>query len=457
MGKKALKVIGSIFGGLIGLIIVVYIILNITFSIQLKNKLAELKAQGRPTTIAEIVPPPVPDEKNAAILYNKAFKLMEIEEGKQITRIIGEIKSYSDISEWTDEQRKEISQLVNSSKVQYIYVLLEEGSKKPKCNFNHEYEKGPDMLLPELSPMRSATRLLCIKALIEAESGKSAEAFYTLLIGLKFANHFKDEPILISQLVRIACDQIIIECIKNISDSKGIPPENANLIINELSTHKDVEPFIKCMDGERVAFGGWGFEKIINSNMPFARIVEMEEGDDNPIKKRIQSLITILYKPILKKDYICYLTLMTKMQNTFNSSYNNTTQKIEDKTIDVDEQIPRYCILTRMVLPAIGRIKNLAIIHQANIDVCSVGLALKVYKAKNGTYPERLESLVPQILSEIPIDPFSGENLKYSRYIGGFKLYSIGPNMQDDFGTKRIYEKDSPAYENYDIVWKCGS
>ena len=49
------------------------------------------------------------------------------------------------------------------------------------------------------------------------------------------------------------------------------------------------------------------------------------------------------------------------------------------------------------------------------------------------------------------------KSLKYSRYIGGFKLYSFGPNMQDDFGTKRTYEKDSPSYEDYDIVWKSES
>ena len=95
--------------------------------------------------------------------------------------------------------------------------------------------------------------------------------------------------------------------------------------------------------------------------------------------------------------------------------------------------------------------------QQAIIDICRVGLALKFYKAKNGDYPQNLIKLVPEFLKEIPIDPFSGESLKYSTYGNIFKLYSIGPNMQDDFGTKRTFQKDSPGYEDYDIVWESGS
>ncbi|MCK4904907.1 hypothetical protein KAS42_01500 [bacterium] len=454
-GKKALKVIGIIFGSLIALIIVVNIILNIVFGIQLRNKLAELKSQGKPITIAEIVPAPVPDEENAALFYNKAFALMEPEEGRQteMNRTIREIKSYSNISQWTDEQRKVIPELIKSRDAQYICELLEEGSRKPECNFNREYEKGIDMLLPNLSSMRDASRLLCVKALLEAESGDMAKAFDTLLVGLKFSNHLKDEPILISQLVRTACDGIIIECIKNIADSKGIAPEQATLIINEFSTHKSIEPFIKSMDGERVAFGGWGFEKILNGKMLLAGIGRMNDSEYSLVEKIFSTLILPLYKPILKKDYIYYLTLMSNVRDSYNLPYYE--YKISaDQQID---QLPRYCILTKLLLPALGRVRRIAAEYQANIDVCRIGLALKIYKAKNGTYPETLSKLAPEFLSGISTDPFSGKSLIYSRYIGGFKLYSVGPNMQDDYGTPKAKEQNAPANKDYDIVWKSGS
>ena len=473
-GKKALKVIGIIFGNLIALIIVVNIILNIVFGIQLCNKIAELKAQGRPMTIAEIMPPPVPDEENAALLYNKAFILMTTGEGgkpyipnkesgteNRAIKIVKEVKSFSDTSQWTDEQKQEISKLVNSRDSQYIYELLEEGSKKSKCNFNRNYEDGPGTLMPDLSYMRDAIRLLCAKALLQAESGKTKEAFDTLLIGLKISNHLKDGLTLIEQLVRIACDGIIIECIESISDSKGITPEQANLIMDELSAHEGKEPFIKSMDGERVAFGGWIFERIIQGKTSIRELsnigvegVEGNEGKDTFGDRILSPLFLYLYRPICKKDYICYLTLISKTQDNYNLPYyeykNNSEISINQQT----EQLPRYCIFTRMLLPALDRVAELQARHQAYIDICRTGLALEIYSAKNGIYPEKLENLVPEFLSEIPIDPFSGESLIYKKTFNGFILYSLGPNMKDDGG---IDARITKWKGDYDIVWESGS
>ncbi|MCK4905227.1 hypothetical protein KAS42_03150 [bacterium] len=462
--KKVLKVIGIIFGSLIALFIVVHIILNIIFSIQLKNTIAELKEQGRPMTIAEIVPAPVPDEENAAILYNKAFVLMTSGEGgipyipnkemgtkNNVIKAIEEVKSYSDISKWTDEQRKEIREQVNSRQLQEIYALLEEGSRKPKCNFNLDYEKGIDMTLPHLSLMRESERLLCLRALLEAEAGKNAQAFDTLLVGLKISNHLKDEPILITQLVRIECDRIIMECIKSISDLMGISVEKANLIMNELSFHQGMEPFIKCMDGEGVLWGGWAFERILRGKPK-----GLKEIDFNNTPTPLLVIRAFLGKPIFKKDYVCYLTLMSRMQDSYNVDYYAYENLSKRNPIDLEiEQLPKYCVLTRMLIPSLDKTREHAARHQADIDVCRTGLALKIFKLKNVSYPADLNELVSAgLLSEVPIDPFSGKSLVYFRHIGGFKLYSFGPNMQDDFGAKRTHEKDSPAYENYDIVWQ---
>lgn len=463
-GKKALKVTGIIFGSLIGLIIVLHIILNITFSIQLNNKIAELKAQGKPMTIEEIAPPTVPDKDNAAILYNKAFVLMTSGEGgkpyipnkergteNKTIKTITYVESFSDISEWTDEQKREVPKLINSKEIQEIYKLLKVGSEKAKCNFEHNYKDAFEILMPELSYMRDSARLICAKALLEAESGKTQEAFDTLLVGLKISNHLKDEPILISQLVRIACDNIIIECIKNTSDSKGIPPEKTTLIINELSTHTDIEPFIKCMDGERT-FGMEVFGRMIQEKM---QPNEMGWYMSERIPLWVKLYPTLLFRPMQKKDFIHYLILMTKMRDKYNFPYYEKTQ--QTSTDEQIEQLPKYCVLTRMITPALDRVRTLATEHQANIDICRIGLALKIYKAKKGHYPENLDSLTWEVLREIPIDPFSGEEFKYSRYIMGFKLYSIGPNMQDNYGTPKVKEQDSSAYYDYDIVWKCES
>lgn len=52
----------------------VWLYYDIKFGRQLEAKLAELKAQGMPLTLAEAAPQPVPDDQNAAVSYQKVFK-----------------------------------------------------------------------------------------------------------------------------------------------------------------------------------------------------------------------------------------------------------------------------------------------------------------------------------------------------------------------------------------------
>jgi hypothetical protein len=75
------------------------------------------------------------------------------------------------------------------------------------------------------------------------------------------------------------------------------------------------------------------------------------------------------------------------------------------------------------------------------------GLACKIYKKKTGRYPENLEALVPGLLPEIPIDPFTGKPLVYKIENGELLIYSLGSNQKDDGGrmgpmTQLVMEKD---------------
>jgi hypothetical protein len=48
--------------------------------------------------------------------------------------------------------------------------------------------------------------------------------------------------------------------------------------------------------------------------------------------------------------------------------------------------------------------------------------------------PERLSELVPDFLSEVPEDPYTGQALKYKVDEDGYAVYSVGPDLTDDGG-----------------------
>jgi hypothetical protein len=82
-------------------------------------------------------------------------------------------------------------------------------------------------------------------------------------------------------------------------------------------------------------------------------------------------------------------------------------------------------------------------------------LALKRYELRHGQMPPDLGALVPAFLVEAPRDMFDGKPLRYRlRDGGGFLLYSIGKDANDDGGdAKPPSEKNFNWTQGRDLVW----
>ena len=56
-------------------------------------------------------------------------------------------------------------------------------------------------------------------------------------------------------------------------------------------------------------------------------------------------------------------------------------------------------------------------------------MALKQYKLKHKTYPDSILQLVPEVLTKLPLNPFSGENYQYQRKGDGFIITAEGSDV----------------------------
>jgi hypothetical protein len=87
-------------------------------------------------------------------------------------------------------------------------------------------------------------------------------------------------------------------------------------------------------------------------------------------------------------------------------------------------------------------------------------IALKRYQLKHGSYPPDLNSLVPEFVPSVPLDPVDGRPLRYRQNANGtFQLYSVGENGKDDGGDPSLgkgVESRSFNWQNphaLDWVW----
>jgi hypothetical protein len=74
----------------------------------------------------------------------------------------------------------------------------------------------------------------------------------------------------------------------------------------------------------------------------------------------------------------------------------------------------------------------------ATTGLLKLELALRACQLERGALPDRLEQLVPDILSELPLDPFDpqGSPLRYIRSDDEAIVYSVGPDRKDDQGYR---------------------
>jgi hypothetical protein len=66
-----------------------------------------------------------------------------------------------------------------------------------------------------------------------------------------------------------------------------------------------------------------------------------------------------------------------------------------------------------------------------------ISLALAAWKVDHGTFPDGMDSLSPEYLNPVPLDPFTDQPFIYRRTEKGYILYSLWWNLKDDGGGER--------------------
>ena len=64
-----------------------------------------------------------------------------------------------------------------------------------------------------------------------------------------------------------------------------------------------------------------------------------------------------------------------------------------------------------------------------------VALALERYRLKYGRWPEALKDLIPDFIEKIPVDPYDGNPIRYTKLADGVLVYSVGVDGVDNGGN----------------------
>ena len=182
---------------------------------RIRAELDRIRAQGMPASkedLAAWYPEPPPGE-NSAELYQQAFEERK-QDSTDLRKAIEEEREEQNGKAALSEGLREMVRAHLEENAETLR-LLHEAAKRPGARHPVDMSKGYATELPHLARLRDAARLLKMQATFAAAEGDTELAVDALLAILATAESLRDEPILISQLVRVACHGIAEDGLKN--------------------------------------------------------------------------------------------------------------------------------------------------------------------------------------------------------------------------------------------------
>jgi hypothetical protein len=82
--------------------------------------------------------------------------------------------------------------------------------------------------------------------------------------------------------------------------------------------------------------------------------------------------------------------------------------------------------------------------------------ALDLFEQDRGRRPDRLDELVPDYLSQLPVDPYNDQTLKFVSSAGAYKLYSVGRDGKDNGGKIVGWEAGQDNTSGVDVGFDIG-
>ncbi|MFH1716536.1 MAG: hypothetical protein ABIF19_04230 [Planctomycetota bacterium] len=153
------------------------------------------------------------------------------------------------------------------------------------------------------------------------------------------------------------------------------------------------------------------------------------------------------FKPLSLADHAAYVRIISDYTESAQRPYSPNEASDMDKK--VGQMSSRLYLVTSMILPACGRVKQLYWELIAQTRITRAGIAVLQDSTAHGEFPQTLESLTTKDLN----DPFSDGPLLYRPNPNGFILYSVGSDQKDNNGSPKQRKKGT----DWDIVWQFPS
>jgi hypothetical protein len=414
--------------------VTVALFIRAVFNYRMGNKLedyfGERQAEGVALSRGALFPD-CAEEDNGANLW-KAAEALFLREGINIDLLRNAMEAFFHGNPLDPGAHEKLVEMIDNNR--RILQFIEEASEMPCFRYEDQRKKLYDMRIPDAVKMIQAIRLLDIDAVFKAEGGRVEEAVEQIRQGMHFVQKTMDEPLLITTLVAIANMKYLLFSLNRITYERDVDPDTLRALIQDLDPEIWRKKFIKGIQGERVFF--------------LENALEVLGGNKDIFNTNFgESLFFWLIRPVTKVETLWGLKKFDEIESTAILPYYQTKGFWTQYDQEVNA-IPWYRFVSKNLLAHFSSILSKEATLEAVMGAGQIGMACKIYKNRNGHFPEDIAALAPDLLDELPVDPFTGNPYTYRLQKDGCIVYSFGSNEKDDGGkgtfqiTQLVMEKD---------------
>jgi hypothetical protein len=406
---------------------------------RLALQIAVLESQGYPVTLDQLndwYQLPV-GEENAANYYMEAFacRVHWNRESAQALPFVGSASRPEPNSPF-DPNVVVLMQAYLQDNAEAIQ-WLDQGAQCPHARYPVDYREGAMAPMSWLSDIRDCARLYAIQMLLAIERGKPDEFVRAFCNGMALADSLHQTPTLTAQLVRIACDGLLIGDLMERGLSR-LELTDDQLI--QLSS--SLKP---CMRVNGLLRGSAGEVCLILDGLTDSL---MTSGHQDSGEIQWSRIFMVPYRilGLQDRDLCEYLVLTQGVLNPRVSTFQEffeAGQLAEARC----EAIPTSHLMFHLMSPGLGRLSGLYARYYAGQMSTLTALAVQRYRLKTQKLPDTLAVLVPEFLDEVTVDPFDGKPIRYINQGKTFRVYSVGEDSQDNGGRERDAKDRSKPFD----------
>lgn len=357
-----------------------------------------------------------------------------------------------------------------------------------------DYASGFNQLVPHLAPLKNSVQTLRRGTLIALHEHEQDEAVEDLLALRGLTDIQRNEPLIISQLVRVALAEISLGAVWQALQANGWTDGQLAALQRAWEEPHFLLGMSRAIEMERAMAAAYFTGPRANSSElrqllagPGGLVPPLGGGQPPATGPVIEWLRPILDKGTefrgvvfleiwrfawAEQDQLFHHRVLqeriraAREADRLRDASALLTQAAAVSDDEADSrpsknfgQMGRFARarhwLSLMMLSAVDLYSRRAAEVDCHCEMTVTAIALKRYRLKHGEWPAKLSALAPEFLASMPRDWLDGQPLRYRLNPDGtFLLYSVGADGKDDGGDPRPKEGESRSMlKGRDFVW----